>query len=154
RRPPKGAHNQPTGFRTIDGKSITVARQRGSCTPPTVSIPNCRKAASLECLRVTPRSSGFILRGKDGGLLQWPVNTEMRVIPNDRPLILRHPEIGRLIKNLRRFGKNKKAMREAFGNPKLLLILRRQRLGYPFAEGRRTSANIHCYVEDLALHNT
>ncbi len=85
---------------------------------------------------------------------QWPFYANRRIIPFDAAIELRSVVFCGFIKKFRELGYNQESVREAFRDPQLPLVLRRQADTNPFTKCPGLSSQINGNIKDLTGYHT
>lgn len=85
--------------------------------------------------------------------VNWPVDRQINVVPDDAALMLWCVVIGRFVKKFSRFAQHHKTMRKAFGHPELVFVFSTQMSPYSLSEGCAVFAQIHGHIEYFALND-
>ena len=76
-----------------------------------------------------------------------PVDTDLRVVPCDRPLALRGVVVVAFILEDSLLAQHDKSVRESAGDEQLTLVFARKLDGHKAAEGRRAAADVHGHIQ-------
>lgn len=92
----------------------------------------------------------MILGGECGFASEWPVDGEIRVVPEDAAFVFRGVVVGGLVQELGHFAGDIEAVGEAFGDPELALVVGAEDDADPLAEGGGAAAQIDGHVKNFA----
>ena len=93
------------------------------------------------------------VRQESGALLYWPIDPQIRVVPQQTTVVFARVVVGDLVDNLGIGFKRAERVREADGNEDFMAVFRRQLGGHMAAEGRRGAAKIDRDVENAPAHD-
>ena len=113
-----------------------------------------RRQLQFKCeTQILERRVLRILLGKERleAVAHRPLDADFRIVPHEATLVLRVVEAGALVDKRRRLAEHHEAVRKAFGNVELLLVLGRKYDTFPLAERQAALAQVHRHVEDFAI---
>jgi hypothetical protein len=113
------------------------ATPRGACSPSVA-------------LEVREALAQGILGREDGRSGEGPLDSQVRVVPPQNPLMLGSPVVGHLVERFRRLAEDQEPVGKSGRNPELVSILCREPNAGPLPERWSPLPQVHGDVKDLS----